>query len=380
MACTSLVGCFSPSGLTQNPSQPVVVRSAQPVAIDPNTPLPGEPAEFTNPSRQAGQADPTPPADSPNASAPGSTDQKYPPAFSSQRNKTFPVLGGLWNRTFGSATTEAAVTKTQPPSVAAPMWRWYGYGAPTPGRNPYAPQGTYAPVNPNWYAQSGATPGAIPENAAIQARNDFNRVASPQVQPEPTAAMPRLAPGLPQPGSVPQGEFGQPTVAQPRRDGFILPPPDDPPAFTTEEPPTAPAYLGKPEISRDEPEFPATINPQVPNPENQLGLPPREEPAAPAKPDPSLVIPELSSMKPPAVTRAQAPANVIATAPPPIVDAIRSACAERVLSVEIQQAGPKALVIRIEGRTIADAQAAANQIAALKVMSAWHVVYQAVVR
>ncbi len=63
-----------------------------------------------------------------------------------------------------------------------------------------------------------------------------------------------------------------------------------------------------------------------------------------------------------------------------IDEAIRSACDERVLGVEVQQAGPKALVIRIEVRNVSDAQEAANRIAGLKTMAAWHVVYQAVVR
>ena len=49
-----------------------------------------------------------------------------------------------------------------PPPGVVPAWRWFGYGAPVPGRNPYAPAGVYAPVNPAYFFQSGATPGAIP--------------------------------------------------------------------------------------------------------------------------------------------------------------------------------------------------------------------------
>ncbi|WP_162656134.1 hypothetical protein [Tuwongella immobilis] len=43
-----------------------------------------------------------------------------------------------------------------------PAYRWYGYGAPTPGANPYAPTGVYSPPPTDWFSKSGATPGAIP--------------------------------------------------------------------------------------------------------------------------------------------------------------------------------------------------------------------------
>src|SRR4051794_34263612 len=49
-----------------------------------------------------------------------------------------------------------------PGSSSAPAWKWYGYGTPTPGRNPLAPAGVYGAVPGNWYTASGATPGAVP--------------------------------------------------------------------------------------------------------------------------------------------------------------------------------------------------------------------------
>jgi len=55
----------------------------------------------------------------------------------------------------GMMTTTASISQK-------PAYRWYGYGAPTPGANPYAPNGTYTQPSAEFYTQSGATPGAIP--------------------------------------------------------------------------------------------------------------------------------------------------------------------------------------------------------------------------
>jgi len=133
---------------------------------------------------------------------PRPADFKFPPPYS-KRGKDV-SLAGMWDRIAGNeadavdeeklppaplqktqvavnvahghkATPQAAVPQVvaSPSSpiapmaiprmaVAGPAWRWFGYGAPVPGRNPYAPDGVYAPVNPGYYFQTGATPGAIP--------------------------------------------------------------------------------------------------------------------------------------------------------------------------------------------------------------------------
>ena len=54
------------------------------------------------------------------------------------------------------AAAPAGQTPTNP--IQAPAWRWYGYGAPVPGSNPYAPDGVYGAVHPLYYYQTGATP------------------------------------------------------------------------------------------------------------------------------------------------------------------------------------------------------------------------------
>lgn len=62
---------------------------------------------------------------------------------------------------------QAAPAYTPPaatPGVTAgpPAYRWYGWGTTTPGANPFAPAGTTPRGSANWYAQTGATPGAFP--------------------------------------------------------------------------------------------------------------------------------------------------------------------------------------------------------------------------
>src|SRR6266545_3789971 len=54
------------------------------------------------------------------------------------------------------------------PSTVPPAWKWYGYGAPIPGSNALAPTGRYGAVQPSWYMQTGATPGAIPKVDFVQ--------------------------------------------------------------------------------------------------------------------------------------------------------------------------------------------------------------------
>jgi hypothetical protein len=58
----------------------------------------------------------------------------------------------------------------QPVYAGPPAYRWYGWGSVTPGANPYAPTGHYPKASANWYAITGATPGAFPVTVAEPAR------------------------------------------------------------------------------------------------------------------------------------------------------------------------------------------------------------------
>lgn len=81
-------------------------------------------------------------------------DDKKESAPVSPKETTPPMMG----HTGGGATPIMGIVDPN----RRPAWRWYGWGGPVPGANPYAPSGHYAVVPPFWHAESGTTPGAIP--------------------------------------------------------------------------------------------------------------------------------------------------------------------------------------------------------------------------
>jgi hypothetical protein len=70
-------------------------------------------------------------------------------------------------------------------AAAAPAWMWYGYGAPVPGSNSLAPTGRYNVVQPSWYTQTGATPGAIPKMGGVMQGPALSTSHAPQNPPAP---------------------------------------------------------------------------------------------------------------------------------------------------------------------------------------------------
>lgn len=169
------------------------------------------------------------PAPTPPKVKPRDPNFQYPPTFNKRSDFS---ISGAWDRLtsisiFGSeekkpatasasvakqpikqASAQVAVHRPQPPivagpapivatpiaaatAVAAPAWHWYGYGAPVPGKNPYAPDGVYGQVHPNWYHQNGATPGAIPR--PLMPILPFPTTDEPPLpKPEGSAELPRL--------------------------------------------------------------------------------------------------------------------------------------------------------------------------------------------
>jgi hypothetical protein len=119
---------------------------------------------------------------------------QYPPTYSSGRiNREFPQMTGMWKRVVGSSDSDDSQIPAENPAFSTPVssgatrsvrqqpivnttsapqakqkesttpaWKWYGYGAPLPGSNSLAPTGRYGAVQPSWYTQTGATPGAVP--------------------------------------------------------------------------------------------------------------------------------------------------------------------------------------------------------------------------
>lgn len=70
----------------------------------------------------------------------------------------------LWPASQANAPQPVSPPPAPPPGVYAgpPAYRWYGYGSPTAGANPYAPTGRYPRGSESWYSRTGATPGAFP--------------------------------------------------------------------------------------------------------------------------------------------------------------------------------------------------------------------------
>ena len=140
-----------------------------------------------------------------------------------------------------------------------PAYRWYGYGAVTPGRNPHAPDGNSPRGSPNWYVQSGATPGAFPVTVTASGQAAFGQPVAPTELPSytlgnvaaaldrptdppaPPTAAPAFAPDPGQPlpvivsAAVEPASLSTPAVAE------SLPAPL--PVFTTPPRPPEPALM-----------------------------------------------------------------------------------------------------------------------------------------
>ena len=91
-------------------------------------------------------------------------------------------------------TQPQAIVRQTPGAVYAgpPAYRWYGWGTTTPGANAYAPTGQYPRGSANWYAQTGATPGAFPVPVMNPYRTEptaeppaYARGAAPDAPPAP---------------------------------------------------------------------------------------------------------------------------------------------------------------------------------------------------
>ena len=195
------------------------------------------------------------------------------------------------------------------PRPEVPAWRWFGYGAPVPGRNPYAPDGVYGTVNPLYYYQNGATPGAIPQPL------------TPPVMRHASATP--VVPQLPQPT----------LIAPPATMSLPFPPPPAPLAPETP--------MVKPEAP------PATIEP----------------PIAPAQTMSSESWKPLTDDLPPPIIRSQAPEEP--TVPEKLLSALRKECAGHTTKIELLPKGPGQIRMRLTLAPGALADRLADRIARL---------------
>ncbi len=92
-----------------------------------------------------------------------------------------------------------------------PAYRWYGYGAVTPGRNPHAPDGNSPRGSSNWYVQSGATPGAFPVTVTASGQAAFGQPVAPTELPSYTVG--NVAAALDRPTDPPAPPAAAPAFA-----------------------------------------------------------------------------------------------------------------------------------------------------------------------
>jgi hypothetical protein len=291
-------------------------------------------------------------------------------------------------------STPAAV---QPPPAARPInpnmpgvyagppaYRWYGWGTTTPGNNPYAPTGQYPRGSSNWYAQTGATPGAFP----VPVANPFRPAAGVEpptyvgvppanvefeYQPtHPVFARPAEAP--PVPVSVPT----VPTVSLPPSTVRGAPPADErepgplpiaqtpPPAAAPPVTMTYPAETPIPLIATSAP--PAA----APAPRTGLvgtsagglvwqaaGTAPTPFSSINSAPKPAAPVAKPADWSPVKPAGAAAPrVEEQRSHAPTLESVVRVACQNHATLAEVKQTGPATLSVRVNAATKDAARAA----------------------
>jgi len=315
----------------------------------------------------------------------------YPPTYSSRKAPWYDPLGWFTSTDKKSATTAhptaikpvAASVMSDPPGIiSTPAWKWYGYGTPTPGQNPLAPNGRYSGVPGNFYGSSGTTPGAVPHGLAV-----------PGVVPDPV-------PGL----------SGRPSFGSELTIPIIPPKGPELPNVATRTPlapaadvdwQSSPARLGSPAIesfASEDSRPSASLKPPVPVDDTAIPVATPTSSEAPAAPPPAIRRPGDQSKSPdlpvdpaadivpppmggtvskaitPVIARALAPESEVPTA---IMLAIRRACGTDVRVMEVTRAGSKGLLVRLSATSDA-ALAARNRLARETALRGWRIEFELV--
>jgi hypothetical protein len=272
-----------------------------------------------------------------------------------------------------------------PPGVYAgpPAYRWFGYGSPTPGANQFAPSGLYPKGSANWYAQTGATPGAFPIPVTLNPRP--TGVEPPTYAGWATPAEPTYLAGTrvmapESPPQRPQPVFNNRMVApsnvrrpasnetdMPYGSGTLV---TSAPAY---ESPSSADPAWQPISGR----YPQPINYTTPS-----AAPPMK--SAPSSVDPSWspsqrTIPNQPPGSVPSISmiRGQAPE------PDDAVDIparIRAACFGRASGVGITVLGAKKLLVVLEVPTESDARDAAALVSRLPELKSYTVTFEVTIR
>ena len=276
-----------------------------------------------------------------------------------------------------------------PPGVYAgpPAYRWYGYGTPTAGANPYAPNGRYPQASESWYTQTGATPGAFPVPVGGQMVNPREKPVVIQSFPqEPPRSLGDARPAYRTIQDVPEATPNRAETA-PYRAVMA----ETPRAFERREPAipsgpgtAVPADPGAVEMSWQ----PVSASSRVPIASTPMPEPPSPQKGLPVPVSPNEPTTNWSPSKQPTpsdaplptvtVTRGQAP--IAATKTDADVDAtIRSACFGRASRVGVSRPGPQRLHVTLVVPTEADARDAAAVVSQLPELKAYSVTFEAVV-
>ena len=288
----------------------------------------------------------------------------YPPTYSSRKSPWYDPLH-LFTASEKKFVVPAGDSRpipneqVEPGTAATPAWKWYGYGTPTPGRNPLAPGGTYPAVPPTWYTTSGTTPGAMP------AGHNGLPPAVPGVIPDPLP-LPRMPAGpvpsiahSPPDGPAPPSADSVDWTSAPAtlRLPTAMPVSGDGPRATLrapvrdDGPPAAPA--------------PPTVQPRTPL---QRELPSSESPDIPVEAAPGIVAPPVGGVS-------QVDHRVTARGLAPSADlapAVRRACGTDVRVMEVSPIGPKRLLVRLAG-TVDAALVARDRLSQVPELAGWRV-------
>ena len=233
--------------------------------------------------------------------------------------------------------------------ASKPAYRWYGWGAMTPGRNPMAPEGRAPKPSEAWLNETGATPGAFPSTANPA---PVEAVAE-QPRPTPTPATP-TPPAETVPASATIPMTAAPTgVFNPNEPVSMTNVPPLPPGAVLIDPNAAgfpPPMVGIP------------MTPMVPFSPPVPTLTPMPE--APQAWHSAGGAPKVLAARPTTPTIIQASA----TAPdfrPPIERMIATAAQGTATVTEVRFVGPNKLIVSLRCLNAAAASAATKAISAL---------------
>ncbi len=244
-----------------------------------------------------------------------------------------------------------------------PAWKWYGYGAPTPGRNPLAPNGSYSNVPTNWHDVVGTTPGAVPVNRVGGALPNIVPEVAP-IPPSSIVAPPAIIRKEDIAGTSPYGPaLSGPSIGSPAIDLQWK---------------SSPASLKLPTITNSEPK--ATL--RAPQPNDPAPSIPDVPPVNVIKPVPTTV-PESPDLPVEAAPGIVAPPNTIrGTAPDRdaaelIASAVKRAIRPDSRIVAIDLVGKKSAVIRFAAS--ADVvRAFRDRLAEAKELAGWRIEFELV--